>query len=307
MDARALDVRVELLRRYVVLAEELSFTRAAGRLHVTQQVLSAQLRQLEAGVGVEMLRRTSRRVELTSAGEAFLTGAKRVLAETDAAVRAAQEAAGRAQLLLGCEIDAQWLLADRLATFRSAHPGIDIVVVYLLDSSALRALAPTRIDAVAVWGTPPPGLGEHSTCLAVENVHVVLREDDPLATGDVVPAGRLEDRTLWMWPPTTGNQAWELLVGHVSAPPRAIATVGDTGGPALELMIRAVQDKGGYTFAPVSYLNRTAPAGITALPLDPLLQIPLTLTWRTDPPPALQTLISDLHSPDRDGVQELAP
>ena len=206
-------------------------------------------------------------------------------------MRAAREAAGQAKLLVACEIDAQWLLADRLAGFRAAHPLVDVAVVYVMDPAALRDLAPTRIDAVAAWGAPPPGLGEHSTVVARESVHVVLREDDPLAAGDVVAAGALADRTLWMWPPMSGTQAWELLVAHVSAPPHTIATVGGVGSPALELMIRAVQDKGGYTFAPASYLARATPAGTTALPLEPPLQIPLTLTWRTEPLPALRALI----------------
>ena len=56
------------LRYFVAVAEEASFTAAAQRVHVAQQVLSTQIRQLEDAVGCELLRRTSRGVALTAAG-----------------------------------------------------------------------------------------------------------------------------------------------------------------------------------------------------------------------------------------------
>ena len=139
-------------------------------------------------------------------------------------MRGAREAAGHATLLLACEIDAQWLLADRLAAFRAAHPSVEVVVVYVLDTSALADLAPSRIDAVAVWGTPPPELAEDSTSLAVEDVHAVLRADDTLASDQGVTGRALAERTLWMWPPATGRRAWDFLVWHVGAPPSDVGT-----------------------------------------------------------------------------------
>ncbi|GIF14709.1 LysR family transcriptional regulator [Actinoplanes teichomyceticus] len=61
------------------------FTRAAGRLHVAQSAVSAQIRALEAELGVELFARTTRRVALTPAGEMFVARARRVLAELDGA------------------------------------------------------------------------------------------------------------------------------------------------------------------------------------------------------------------------------
>ena len=62
------DLDTRLLRAFVVVAEELSFTRAAERLHLAQQALSAQVRQLESRLGVQLFERTTRRVALTAAG-----------------------------------------------------------------------------------------------------------------------------------------------------------------------------------------------------------------------------------------------
>src|ERR1700685_3521625 len=66
----ALWMNIELrhLRYFVAVAEEASFSAAARRVHVAQQVLSTQIRQLEEAVGTVLLRRTSRGVFLTAAG-----------------------------------------------------------------------------------------------------------------------------------------------------------------------------------------------------------------------------------------------
>ena len=67
-----MNIELRHLRYFVTVAEEASFTAAARRVHVTQQVLSTQIRQLEDAVGTELLRRTSRGVMLTPAGSAIL-------------------------------------------------------------------------------------------------------------------------------------------------------------------------------------------------------------------------------------------
>src|SRR5258708_17837948 len=88
-----MNIEMRHLRYFVAVAEEASFTAAARRVHVTQQVLSTQIRQLEDAVGGELLSRTSRGVVLTPAGSAFLEGARETLAALERGVAAAPHAA----------------------------------------------------------------------------------------------------------------------------------------------------------------------------------------------------------------------
>ena len=81
------------LRYFVAVAEELSFRRAAQKLHVSHPALSEQIHDLENEIGFKLLERNSRQVDLTEAGRAFLLGGRRVLAAAKEAIAQAQEAA----------------------------------------------------------------------------------------------------------------------------------------------------------------------------------------------------------------------
>jgi DNA-binding transcriptional LysR family regulator len=88
-----MDVHLRNLRYFVAAAEELHFSRAAERVHVSQPALSKQIRQLERELRFPLFRRDRRGVELTAAGEALLPGARRLLADWDQALGAAAEQA----------------------------------------------------------------------------------------------------------------------------------------------------------------------------------------------------------------------
>jgi epsilon-lactone hydrolase len=96
-------IELRHLRAFVAVAEDLSFSKAAQRLFITQPALSRQIRSLERLVGCELFRRSTQRVELTLAGEALLAHARSLLAGLTDAVTAARsvggELAGRMALL----------------------------------------------------------------------------------------------------------------------------------------------------------------------------------------------------------------
>jgi DNA-binding transcriptional LysR family regulator len=74
------------LRYFLAVAEELNFSRAAERLHIAQPALSAQIRSVEKQIGVDLFVRTTRRVELTAAGELLLGDAREIVKRADEAV-----------------------------------------------------------------------------------------------------------------------------------------------------------------------------------------------------------------------------
>ena len=132
------------LRYFVAVAEELGFARAAGRLHVAQPALSKQIRDLEAELGVALFERLPRGVRLTRAGEAFLTEARNTL---DGAVRAIATARGasesRATTLHFAHGELSLYAATiepLLATFRVAHPEVQVRVSSQTDGESYRAL-----------------------------------------------------------------------------------------------------------------------------------------------------------------------
>jgi DNA-binding transcriptional LysR family regulator len=96
-----MDVHLRNLRYFVAVAEELHFSRAAERMHVSQPALSKQIRQLERELRFDLFRRDRRRVELTAAGDALLPSARRLLADWDEAhLEASAQAREEGKVLL---------------------------------------------------------------------------------------------------------------------------------------------------------------------------------------------------------------
>ena len=97
-----MDVRVQDLRYFIAVAEELSFTRAANeRLFVSQPALSKQIRQLESALRVALFDRDRRAVVLTAAGAALLPRARQIVELWEQGRREAAAAANRATLTVG--------------------------------------------------------------------------------------------------------------------------------------------------------------------------------------------------------------
>ena len=88
------------LRYFITVAEELSFSKAALKLHTAQPSLSQQIKDLEDDIGVQLFHRTKRKVELTEEGLVFLEQARLTLTQADKAITMARQvAAAKVQYL----------------------------------------------------------------------------------------------------------------------------------------------------------------------------------------------------------------
>lgn len=172
------------LRYFQAVAEERHFGRAAERLHMAQPPLSQQIRQLEAELGVTLLDRNTRKVELTPAGAAYLERVRRILADVDdAAEQAGRVAAGiEGRLVVGCVGSATYSLLPAFArALRETLPGVDLVVRgEMLVPDQVAALVAGRID-LALLRPPVEEPGLEVTPLRSDRLIVALPEGHRLA------------------------------------------------------------------------------------------------------------------------------
>ena len=113
---------------FVAVAEELHFGRAAERLHIAQPSLSHQIRRLEQQLGVSLLDRTSRRVELTDAGRALLSEGRRLLAHSERTTRLVRSVSAERITIGFYGSAASALLPDLLRSFNDEHPNAEVSV-----------------------------------------------------------------------------------------------------------------------------------------------------------------------------------
>lgn len=158
------------LKTFVVLAEELHFRRAAERLHITQPPLSQRLSQLENLLGVQLLKRTTRSVELTDAGKVFLEGARDVLKRLEALdLQTKLASTGNAgRLRIGFVPSAAFIFLPKvLRRYKALHPMVDI---HLEEMSYLRILDQLKTHTIDI------ALLRTSTREKAINNHVAMRE-----------------------------------------------------------------------------------------------------------------------------------
>ena len=145
------------LRYFTVLASELSFTRAAYKLNMSQPPLSYQIASLEAELGARLFNRTSRSVELSSAGKSLLPHALAVLQRIEAAreqvSRVAQGVEGRVTIgLAGSHFLGPF--PQFIKQFRERRPGIEVVLQEMRPADHVQALWAGQLDISLMRGQP---------------------------------------------------------------------------------------------------------------------------------------------------------
>lgn len=237
--------------RYVVaVAEERSFTRAAQRCFVVQSALSHQIKTLERELGTPLFARTSRRVELTAAGERFLPSARAAL---EAAERARSDAAAdgvlRGSLALGMIPTVTALdVAAELRRFRDAHPEVRFTLEVRASSELEQAISEGSID-VGILGLPegrrPRGVAYRA--LLTEELVAVLPAGHLLASrAELTLADLAEESFVDFRAGTPGRDQTDLAFTAVGITSRDVAFESATS----DLMLGLVREQLAITLLP---------------------------------------------------------
>lgn len=261
------------------IARNQSFTRAAEDLHVAQPGLSLAVRQLEAELGVRLFDRSSRHVNLTSAGQVFVDAARSVLADV---AQLQTEMSHYADGTRGVLRASLWYhvsppCVSILREYNAANPGVQMSVVECPAPKALDFLRSGELDIASFVMSDRLDLtGIEHRVIRTEPAVLVTQIDHPLASRGSVHVDELAEEPLIM--PhlgTSARQSLDALVGPISPP-----IVAETNEVAA--MLDLVSIGIGSAVAAASVATRIgAPVGIVRIEGAPPWV--LAVAWASGP------------------------
>ncbi|HET8593949.1 MAG TPA: LysR family transcriptional regulator [Intrasporangium sp.] len=286
------------LRYFVAVAEERHFGRAAQRLHMAQPPLSQQIKALEAELGVRLLERSTRRVDLTAAGERYLERARAVLEAVDAAggeARRVQEGEV-GHLRIGFTGSATYELLPRLARrLRQQLPGLTLDLTgEMLTPRQVRALKTHTIDLGFL--RPPvrvPDLEVH--VLRNEPLVAVLPETHPFAERQSVVLADLRDEVFISYPSHQASVTYDAVLsacGRVGFSPKEIHEVAETS-----TLVSFVAAGLGVALVPASVQHLQITGAVYRPISDVTHEVGLAVAHRAgDRTPHMDRVLEEVHS-----------
>jgi DNA-binding transcriptional LysR family regulator len=205
---------LDRLIRFSVVAEEMSFSKAARRLNVDQPWLSRQIQQLEAQMGFPLFVRSTRRVSLTEAGETLFQSARQLVEAADLCRQSTRDLMRihSQTLALGVNPYSFWVPARKtiLDAFQVRHPRVKIDVVSNYTSRLISKLQKRVID-VALIGQPCELAGFETIVLYSCPVSLLVPPGDPLAGERRIPMSALAGREIPVTDPKLNQERWDIL------------------------------------------------------------------------------------------------
>ncbi|MEU4313852.1 LysR family transcriptional regulator [Nocardia sp. NPDC024068] len=247
-------MELQQMRYVLAVAETNSFTRAAQRCLVVQSALSHQIARLERELGAKLFERTSRRVRLTPAGEAFLPAARQCL---DAADRAAAEAAAavgeiRGRLAVGLIPSVTAVdLPAALREFRGRYPHVRVSLRVGASDELAHQVKEGTLD-IAFLGLPTTARprGVAARALARDRLVAVLAPEHPLAREPSVDLLRLSTETFVDLPAGTAGRAQSDVAFDAAGLDRDVAFEVSSA----EYIARLVEQDLGVALLPSAYV-----------------------------------------------------
>lgn len=203
-------------RYFVAVAEELHFTRAAQRLNIGQPPLSLQIKAIERELGVTLLKRTRRKVELTAAGALFLQEARLALLQAshavDTVVRAAKGEIGTLRLSFVTSAPLVDAFSGAIRSFRQTHPEVHLALKSRSSDAIMDEVLLNTIDVgftrPAIQWVAPPTI--RAVPIFEDNLMVVLPIDHPLNRQEgPIPIGDLRSENFVLRPRGSGTGFYE--------------------------------------------------------------------------------------------------
>lgn len=271
------------LRYFIAVAEELHFSKAALRVGIAQPPFSQQIKALEREIGVSLLTRTKRSVQLTAAGNAFLTEARNALAHVTRATRSAQRAArgeiGR--LAIGFVDSAVYGVFPRvLRHMRAKYPDLALTLLDMNSDEQLQALRTTRLDVGLIRPPLADITGLRLETIATEPLMVALPQDHRLARQSHIALSDLANEPFIFVPRRFGSGYYDHLM--------AVCTRGGFSphvvqeAKAAQTMVSLVAGGLGVSLVPTSLINLQR-RGVAYRPLQPPAPTTdLAMIWRQD-------------------------
>ena len=201
------------LRYFIVLSEELHFSRAAKRLHLSQPPLTRQIRQLEQELGVDLFYRTTRKVALTDAGYVFANEARQIIAGVVHAsgVGSQVNRGVVGELVLGYTPARAIIVARSVRAFSKRHPYVRITLRDISGQS-VDLIRDGRID-VGFLAMPVEAPGLILETVLRERFVVMMPEKHPLAARQSISIRELAKEPILLFPRYSNPVAYDNVVG----------------------------------------------------------------------------------------------
>lgn len=299
------------LYAYVAVAEELHFGRASRRLQLSQPAVSRLVSSLETDVGVQLVRRSPHRVELTPPGEAFLKQARVALAEVEATVHAARDASASTTFRVGHSEWTEELLPPLLRGFRARLPDVSISVCPIELPGQARMLHDGMLDVTLSRTPVRPPTGLTSESVLDEPLVAALSADHPLARQDRVSVSELAQTPFVLFPRHLCPRTYELVL-RVCAQAGFVPEVGQEAASLSSVTVLVAAGLG-VSLVPASASWRFGSADIAYRALRGRTRcVPLLATWREGgAPDALRCFVETARrlrpGADQGGSPTVAP
>ena len=261
-----MDLNIRHVRAYIVVAESMSFTKAAARLNLSQPALTVQIRKLEEQLGSRLLDRNSRRVEPTRVGRELLPSLLKLLADSETVVAEARELGGTSHgtvRVAALPSFAASLLPDLIRSARESERGLRFVVRDAVASVVNDAVCREDVDMGLTGGDlVEPDL--EVVQLGKDRLCLVYPAEHPIGRRRRITVGNIAELPLILTSVGTSVRA-VVDAAFAEARKAPLITCEPTYMMTAVAMVRAGL---GVTILPGSSRELAAEPGLRARPID---------------------------------------